>query len=268
MTIDLNSTRTKRDVFSAEIVTQLDAVVSPEARMALIKYTLDHLQPQSESDDRAGRSVSASNVGDECARRVQLGIWPTFHPNAPPIDKTPLTEKDRLVFARGHATETIVAGWLRRIFPLKTHRKNEAGEEWQYGFYAADGQIKGFADGVIGGPINALWEHKTLSQKGFSKFQRHGVLKSYPRYDAQVQMLMAYMDAPSTLFSVLNADTGELWFESHPLDPTRAQTVSDRAVHILKATRAGDLLPKAGDSENHFTCKFCRFRAECWRVGG
>lgn len=272
--IDLNHQHTKRDAYSNVLVARLDSVIPHATRLEQLDRALQDIALaalESASNDRPGRSVSASIVGDKCARSVQLSIWPSFHPNAPAIKQAPLTDETRRIFARGHLTEPLVAGWLKSLFALWTH--NSRG--YQFGFATADGQIKGYADGVFQTPVDdagsvPLWEHKTLGGKSFYMARRHGIKKAHPKYYDQVQLLMAYLNYPATLFSVLCGDTesaayGQLYFELVQFNQMHAQQVSDRAVHILRATRAGDLLPKASDSETKFPCSFCRFRAECWR---
>lgn len=263
--IDLNSTKTQRHAASEAITRKLDAVAPIEMRVreldALAKLH-DAFPPQ--ADDYWGRSISASAVGDECARRVQLGVWPNFHPDKRQPRKAPLTEKDARVFARGHHTEALMGEWMKEAgFPLLT----ETSAKKQFGFVTAGGQIKGYADGVLTGEPLKLWEHKTLGNKGWRKVWNNGIAKAYPNYDAQAQLLMAYLAADASLFTVWNAETGELYAEEVAVDATKAQAVSDRAVHILKATRAGDLLPKAGANAQTFPCAWCRFKDECWPGG-
>lgn len=286
--LDLNHSSIKRGVFSRSISDRIDAVVSVADRGRIVAEIVAELEANPPvTEDRPGRSVSASAVGDECARRVQLNIWPTFHPDAPAPKKLPLTDKSRVIFARGHRTEPLVAAWLKAAgFYLLTHTKDaDTGEQKQFGFAVAGGQIKGFADGLIGehlpsetlqAPLS-LWEHKTIHAKNFRAVAKHGVLKQYPKYDAQVQFLMAYLDLPAALFSFLCAETdskstaGELYFELVAFDAHRAQAVSDRAVWILKATRAGELLPRCaapqeGESVPKWPCSWCQFSPECWDV--
>lgn len=286
--LDLNHTKTKREIFSRSISDRIDAVVSQAERLEAINEAIASIDLTLPHEERAGRSVSASAIGDECQRRTQLNIWPTFHPNKPIPKQAPLDDKTRIVFARGHLTETLVAGWMQAAgFDLVTHPADEPAK--QFGFICADGQIKGYADGIImsflsGGDLPVrisdrmnsivLWENKTIADKGHRAVAKHGVLKQYPKYDVQAQMLMAYLEMPATLFSFLNAETGALHFELMPFDQHRAQAASDTAVHILIATRAGELLPKGGFSGDKFPCGWrdketgemtgCRFRQECW----
>lgn len=263
--IDLNPSSIRRHAFSRTIEERVDAVVSLEERKAAVDAIVAEIEANPpEREERWGRSVSASAIGDDCARRVQLNIWPTFHPDAPIPRKRPLDAKSKAIFERGHQTEVLVANWLQQAqFDLLTHTPTNT----QFGFRVASGQIAGYADGVIRSLLpaeHALWENKTISAKNWRAVHKHGVLKQYSKYDAQVQMLMAYLEMAATLFSFLNAETGELYFELMLFDPARAQAVSDRAVRILQATRAGDLMPKAASDAGQFVCRFCDFKDECW----
>jgi hypothetical protein len=276
--IDLNHAythdRAERDFFSRCIVERIDAAVSPGERLKIINAILADIEANPpELDQRPGRSVSASAVGDECMRRVQLNIWESFHPGVA-IARAPIDAKTAAIFERGHRTEPLMAEWLRLAgFDLSTHQRALPDwpaevEEKQHGFRAAGGQIKGYADGVVRSALFeglVLWENKTLGDRSWKANVRHGVVKQTPKYDAQVQLLMAYMDMPFTLFTLLNADTGDIYAELVKFDEQRAQAVSDRAVFILRATRAGELLPRVASNADVFPCKQCkRFRDACW----
>jgi len=40
--------------------------------------------------------------------------------------------------------------------------------------------------------------------------------------------------------------------------------MSDRAVRVIQATEAGELLPRAFAEASHFECKFCGYAQRCW----
>jgi hypothetical protein len=67
------------------------------------------------------------------------------------------------------------------------------------------------------------------------------------------------------LFTVTNADTCELLHFFVPYNAERAQMWSDRAVNIIEATRAGELLPRAYDDPTNWHCRVCPHRERCWR---
>ena len=47
-------------------------------------------------------------------------------------------------------------------------------------------------------------------------------------------------------------------------DAELAQRMSDKAAGIIKATEAGELLPRAFTSSEFFECKICPYRNKCW----
>ena len=170
------------------------------------------------------------------------------------------------IFARGHFFEEvtrqhlIVAGF--KFAPTK-----------QLEFKAADGLFRGHADGIIiAGPelpgvsFPCLWEHKCLGAKGWRAIERDGLVGLYAVYGAQVCIYQAYLDITNpALFSVVNADTCERLHFLVPFDVQLAQAYSDRAVVVIEATRAGELLPRVTDDRDDWRCKICSHRERCWR---
>ena len=77
----------------------------------------------------------------------------------------------------------------------------------------------------------------------------------------------AYMDLTENpaLFTVVNKNTSEIYYELVEFDQQLAQSSSDRAVNILTASKAGDILPRIANSKDFYLCKFCEFRETCWK---
>ena len=207
--------------------------------------------------------LGASGLGDECARRIQY-----TYQHAP----QKITANQIRTFDIGHKLEDLVAEWLIKSgFDLKT--KNENGE--QFGFSTADGKIAGHVDGIIvdfpedlkeiGLRPQALWECKTMNSKNWSEVNKYGVFATKFVYFVQVQLYMAYLELESCLFTALNKDTSELYFETIPFDSETAQKYSDRAVDILKACENNELFPRIATDSSFFKCKMCPFYEECWK---
>ena len=94
-----------------------------------------------------------------------------------------------------------------------------------------------------------------------------------PIYAAQIALYQAYMEASvpgisaaPALFTAINKDTAELHHELVPFDADLAQRMSDKAVRILSATDAGELLPRFTRTREHFECRFCSWAARCWEM--
>ena len=157
---------------------------------------------------------------------------------------------------------------MRRSFPQRSGWFNTG---WlNFGFETAGGRIRGHVDGVIvAGPEvgiawPALWEHKALKASSWSDTAKKGVRLSKPVYFGQMQIYMAYMGLGSALFTALNKDSCELYHEHVPFEPAAAQELSDRAVAVLRAADAGELLPRIATNPDFYLCRFCPFSARCW----
>jgi hypothetical protein len=200
--------------------------------------------------------LGASAIGSECRRKVQFD-W-----MCDPI--CPARIKD--IFARGHFFEEVTRNHLIA-----------AGFEFappeQLEFRAVDGLFRGHADGIIvAGPelpaliYQCVWEHKCVKEKSWKAIERDGLVGLYEVYVAQVALYQAYLDCTNpALFSCVNADTCERLHFAVPFDAQLAQMASDRAVAVIEATRAGELLPRITDDQGDWRCKMCSHRDRCWQ---
>jgi hypothetical protein len=212
----------------------------------------------------AGRTyLGASRLGASCDRALQ------YEYAQAPVDPSRETEGRMLrIFERGHITEDMMVDWLRLAgFDLRT--RNDDGE--QYGFAAVDGRLQGHIDGVIvGGPEGfsypALWENKCLGSKSWRDLEKNHLAVAKPIYAAQVALYQAYLELHEhpAIFTAVNADTMEIYAELVPFDAGLAQRMSDRAVKLITATEAGELLPRSFADRAHFECRMCAWQDRCW----
>ena len=227
---------------------------------ALVDFGMQRLRSEEVPRDYLG----ASRLGVSCARALQYEFAKA------PVD--PGRDADgRLlrIFRRGHVIEDCMVDWLRAAgFDLRTRKAN--GD--QFGFSAAGGRLQGHIDGVIvGGPEGftypALWENKCLGSKSWRDLEKSGLAVSKPVYAAQVAIYQAYLELheqPAN-FTAVNADTMEIYTEVVPFDAALAQRMSDRALTVISATEAGELLPRAFHDPTHFECRMCAWQDRCWR---
>jgi hypothetical protein len=220
----------------------------------LINELIENAEPPSEN---YRQYLGASAIGSECLRRVQYDwmVDPVF----------PVRTKD--IFARGHFFEDVSRQHL-----IAAGFKFAPPERLE--FKAADGLFRGHGDGIIiAGPrlpalrFPCLWEHKCLKAKGWKAIERDGLVGLYAPYAGQVAIYQAYLGVTENpaLFTVVNADTCERLHFLVPFDVQLAQTMSDRAVAVIKATRAGELLTRITEDPNDWRCKICGHRERCWR---
>jgi hypothetical protein len=200
--------------------------------------------------------LGASAIGSECLRRIQYDWMCDAQFPARMCD----------IFDRGHWGEDrsrqhmIAAG-----FQFAPKERLE--------FTAVDGLFRGHADGkLIAGPeIPALrypciWEHKCLKAKGWRAIERDGLTGLYAPYAGQVAVYQAYLDCTNdALFTVLNADTCERLHFLVPFNDALAQAMSERAVSVIEATKAGELLPRITEKPDDWRCRVCGHRERCWQ---
>ncbi len=219
--------------------------------------------------------LGGSRLGHPCERALQFEFV-----KAPKDEGAGFNGRLLRIFGIGHALEDVAVAWLRGAgFDLYTRRGGgDAGE--QFGFAVAGGRIRGHVDGILAdGPdipgmaFPALWECKTMNAKAWRETASKGVAAAKPVYAAQIAVYQAYMDAAvpglaanPALFTAINKDNAELHHELVPFDAALAQRMSDRAVRILRATDAGDLLPRIAAQADHFECRFCPWAKRCWAL--
>lgn len=214
--------------------------------------------------------LGASRLGVSCARALQYEYTKT------PKDEG-FSGRTLRIFEIGHAFETLALSWLRQAgFGIFTQKPS--GEA--FGFSVAGGRIRGHVDGIVdsapadlGMGFPAIWECKSLNAKSWRDTVKNGLRKSKPVYAVQVATYQAYMEgsvpgiaANPALFTAVNKDTAEIYHELVPFDTALAQEASDRAVNLIRATEAGETLPRVAADEGHFECKFCPYRVRCWQV--
>jgi hypothetical protein len=212
----------------------------------------------SETERPREQYLGASILGHECLRRIQYEWW----------CRAEYSAQTREIFNRGHYFEErmrrhLVAAGFKFAPPEAC------------AFTAVEGVLRGHCDGIIvHGPdlpgaypvYPLIWEHKCLKATSFREIERDGLEKKHFNYLVQVALYQDYLNVRNpALFTVTNADTCEWLHFLVPFDAERAQAWSDRAVGIIKATRANELLPRGFSDPEKFPCKQCPFRERCWK---
>jgi hypothetical protein len=208
--------------------------------------------------------VGASSIGHSCERSIQF----EFAGAPRETDFKPETLRK---FDFGHMGEELSRAWFGDAgFQLVQHHQRTRE---LYRFEQLKGRFKGHPDGVfIGGPeipgigYPCLWETKSVGAKTYREIAKDGLKKARPGYYAQVAIYQAYLRLTEhpAIFTVTNLDSGEQLHLLIPFDAEVAQAMTDRAVRIVQATEAGELLPRPFKEKTHFECRFCSFAERCW----
>ena len=217
--------------------------------------------------------LGGSRLGQPCERALQFEFA-----GAPKDEGSDFDGQTLRIFEIGHALEDLAIRWLRGAgFDLYTRKGNRADGE-QFGFSIAGGRVRGHVDGIIaaapgqlGLAVPALWECKTMNARNWRETVAKGVVIAKPVYAAQIALYQAYMEASVSgicsnpaLFTAINKDTAELHHELVAFDAGLAQRMSDRAVRILQATDAGELLPRIATTRDFHECRMCPWGQRCW----
>jgi len=220
--------------------------------------------------------LGGSRLGVACERALQFE-----YADATKDDGRDFDGRTLRIFAAGHVFEDLAIGWLRKAgFELYTTKGNRP-DGGQFGFSVAGGRIRGHVDGIVAAApdgllpgIPALWECKSLNAKSWKDTVKRGLALSKPVYATQIAVYQAYMEATvpgisanPALFTAINKDTAELHHELVPFDGALAQRMSDKAVRVIQATEAGELLPRIAQSADFHECRFCAWSDRCWREG-
>jgi hypothetical protein len=112
-----------------------------------------------------------------------------------------------------------------------------------------------------------------MNAKAWRETAAKGITVTKPIYAAQMALYQAYMEGAvpgisrnPALFTAINKDTAELHHELVPFDGDLAQRMSDRAVRILQATDAGELLPRIARERDFHECRMCPWANRCWSL--
>jgi hypothetical protein len=208
--------------------------------------------------------VGASAIGHSCERSIQFEYAGAAREKEIPAETL-------RKFDFGHMGEELARAWFGDAGFRLVQRSERTGQ--LFGFSQLDGRFKGHPDGVFtDGPeipgmgYPCLWEHKAVGAKTYRQVEKDGLKKARPGYYAQVAIYQAYLglEEHPAVFTVTNLDDGTQLHLLIPFDAEEAQRMSDRAVRIVQATEAGELLPRPYKEKSHFECKWCAFAERCW----
>ena len=206
--------------------------------------------------DRQGRPhLGASEIGHECDRYLWLSFrW------AKPAD---FDGRMLRLFDTGNHQEPRLIADLRAI-GVEVWDKDADGNQWRY--KAVGGHFAGSLDGVGLGLPEApktphLLEFKTANAKSFAAMSKNGVKKSKPQHWQQMQVYMGWAKLTRGMYLMVNKDTDDIHAERVEFDQDEFNRAIQRAERIITAPEPAVTI---ADSAAGFTCKFCRFKDQCY----
>lgn len=210
--------------------------------------------------------LGGSRIGVECERQLQFEFF-----NAPKDEGKDFDGRILRVFERGHWAEDAAIRWLN-LAGVDVHTHNLDGS--QIGFSEHGGLFAGHRDGQLlegpdaFGPYPRLWENKCIKAEKWRAMETHGLLHENPVYWAQCQIYMEKfgLTANPALFSAVNADTMDIYWEAIPFNPGAVQQLNAKAARILQSCLAGELLPRISQDPSFYKCKWCGYTKRCFSV--
>lgn len=203
-----------------------------------------------------GYGIGASALGRECDRQLWYGLRWASPPEA-------LTGRKLRIFERGNIEEQRVVDDLRRAGLDVLDRDPDTGRQWA--FAMAGGLLRGKADGVCEGVVEApkarhVLEIKSLKAADYRAILKHGLLKAKPEHWHQLHAGMAGLGIARGLYVGVNKDTEEILTERVRID----HDVSARQeARVMRIAASDDPPLRIADKPESFTCRFCDHRALC-----
>lgn len=209
---------------------------------------LRRIDAQWKNDESERRYLGASEIGDECSRK----LWLNFHGYIKPEQFSPRMLR---LFFRGKREEPVFETMLEG-----------AGAEIiqscldQAGF--KDGFFAGHGDGVymLDGKRIAV-EMKTHGAKSFGTLERGKLRASHPTHYAQCIVYSGKFECEYALYIAVNKDNDALFIDCVPFNADEFKAYCDKAEFITMADKPPE---RIATSPTSFKCKFCKAHAVCW----
>lgn len=209
---------------------------------------LRRIDSQWKNDEGERRYLGASEIGDECSRK----LWLKFHGYIKPEQFSPRMLR---LFFRGKREEPVFETMLEGAgFEIIQSCLDQAG--FQDGFFAGHGDGIYMLDGK-----RVAVEMKTHSAKSFGTLERGKLKISHPTHYAQCIVYSGKFECEYALYIAVNKDNDELFIDVIPFNAEEFNAYCDKAEFITMADKPPE---RIATSPTTFKCKFCNAHSVCW----
>jgi hypothetical protein len=193
-----------------------------------------------------GHYLGMSQIGKRCDR----AIWYGFR-GAP---RKATDGRMLQLFNVGDYVEKMQIFWLEQAGYKITDRQADYSD--------LGGFFRGHPDGVIHGVTDLphAWDAKSTNKKKFDALKTFGMIKTYPVYCCQAQMMMHYSGTERAIYTFTCKDNSEWYAERLYYSKFDAQIIIDRAARIIEANEP----PEKPFDIDDFNCQWCSHRPICW----
>lgn len=204
---------------------------------------------ESRRDERPRSYLGASEIGESCLRR----LWLRFR----------WCESEQFEGRMLRLFDTGVREEARVLAELRDCGMEIAGE--QHEVEALNGHFGGHLDAAVLGLVEApgTWhvlDVKTAKASKFAEFKRHGAVRTWPKYTAQLQVYMGLTGMDRAALFVVCKDTDEIEVERFHFDEAEYERLMARAESVVFAAEPP---PRISSDPAWYECKFCPFHAQC-----
>tara|TARA_R110000851_G_scaffold182721_1_gene331831 strand:- start:12953 stop:13912 length:960 start_codon:yes stop_codon:yes gene_type:complete len=225
---------------------------------------MDAAQEAAQTKEKRRPYLGMSSLGNECSRQ----LWYSFR-----WSKT-ITFKAQTLryFDDGHRTEDLIAERIKAVpgVELQTHSIDDP--ERQIGWRDFGGHLRGHADGILTGLIQApktrhLWENKAVNDKKFAKLEKLKKVSEKlalsmwdPIYYAQQVLYMDYEGLTRSWMTVTTPGGRKQIGVRTEADPAEAIKLKAKAEKIIFSDSAPD---KISEADKVPPCLWCDFKELC-----
>lgn len=216
---------------------------------------------QAGEEARRSRRVGASQIGEQCARKVWF-TWRWADSGEPPDGRL------FRLFRRGDIEEEVIAKDLEAAGTTIMTVDPQTMKQWELS--GVDGHFVCKLDGIARGVPEAskIWhtvEMKTMNDKNFKALVKNGVQKAQPKHYAQMQAGM-WLSGDSidnrmqrALYISINKNTDDIYTEIVEFNKVFSDQLMQKAESIIYA----ETPPNKAGTQSSVVCKWCPVKGTC-----
>lgn len=198
--------------------------------------------------------IGASGIGSPCQAYLALSL------RGFPDD--PMAPRMQRIMQMGHIMEGQIVSDLRAAGLSVADKDPMTGR--QYGYEEFGGHVKAHIDGQIIHEDDIIGlEIKTMNKAKFASFVKHGIAKSHPKYEDQMQMCMGLSGIRRFMMVAYCKDDSTYHVELVDFDELEWSNLKHK-IQVALYGEAARIASKPDD----WRCKFCFKQRQCWQPEG
>jgi len=225
---------------------------------------MDAAQEAAQTKEKRRPYLGMSSLGNECIRQQWLGFrWAKL---------ISFKAQTLRYFDDGHRTEDLIAQRIQAVPGVELQIVDEKDPTRQIGWRDFGGHLRGHADGILTGLLQApktkhLWENKAVNDKKFAKLEKLKKVNEKAAlmlwdfvYYAQQVLYMDYEGLTRSWMTVTTPGGRKQLGVRTEADPAEAMKLKAKAERIIFSEE----MPEAfSDTDKVPPCLFCELKGIC-----